>query len=366
MDLKAPLKLIRRTLDPNTLQWHIIHRMFLVGTLSALAGMLLFSYGPQAINGWIGNLKIGYWTMILLGGLLVPLALALGYGLTTSYGIGKELAEINEAHNSLSRGNNQVRLSLPKFREFVETAEQFNQMAERTQKQVESLQRLVDENARLIKNAEAIGSSHERKKIARELHDAISQQLFAISITLSAVKTIVLKDPEKAQGHLIQMESMIHQAQQELRALIMHLRPVSLNGTSFTEGLTQLLEELKAKHRQIEIRWEIEKTPPLSPGVEDHLFRVVQEAISNVLRHSQAKRLELRLMVKNHRLLLFIEDNGIGFNTAHHKKSSYGIATMEERISEIGGRMDIYSVPKEGTRIEIRIPIKNSEAQGLI
>jgi len=364
MDLKTPFKLIKRGIDPTTFQWRIINRFFFATAISGLTGMilLLLSYGPPSSGeAPLKGMKIGYWAVILMGGFLIPLALSIFYGLSLSFGIRKELTNINEAHNALSRGNNQVRLSLPNYSEFVETAAQFNQMAERTQKQVESLQRLVNENAQLVQNAEAIGSSHERKKIARELHDAISQQLFAISITLTAVKTIVLKDPQKVQGHLVQMETMIHQAQQELRALIMHLRPVSLNGTSFTEGLTQLLEELKDKHRQIEILWEIQKTPSLSPGVEDHLFRVVQEAISNVLRHSQAKRLYIRLIVKNKLLLLFIEDNGIGFSTSRQKKSSYGITTMEERISEIGGRMDIYSVPSQGTRIEIRVPIEKSE-----
>lgn len=355
------MKNILKNLKSNSLQWEILRLIFIACFLTGFFSILLFTYGINPLMDFFPSEASGNLFIIIFLCLFLPFLFTVLVGLPITHIIKAQLYKLREAHQSLCKGHNDTRLSMPAYREFGEIVYQFNCMADRTQKQVESLQRLVTENASLIKNAEVIASLGERRKIARELHDAISQQLFAISITMTACKTIVEHNPTEAKKHFEQIEAMVHLAQQELRALIMHLRPVSLNGASFTSGLAQLLEELKEKNNQIQIYWEISETPPLSSGIEDHLFRVIQEAISNVLRHSKASKLEVKLMIKNKLLMLFVEDNGVGFKSTDQKKSSYGIITMEERISEIGGRIDVYSYPSQGTRIEIRVPIEKLE-----
>src|SRR5690606_34089845 len=111
-------------------------------------------------------------------------------------------------------------------------------------------------------------------------HDAVSQQLFAISMTATALSRTMDRDVEKAKHQIALIEEMASVAQSEMRALLLHLRPVHLEGKKLTDGLHDLIRELQAKV-PIEIATDIEEEVILSRGIEDHLFRIVQEALSN-------------------------------------------------------------------------------------
>ena len=132
--------------------------------------------------------------------------------------------------------------------ETSDLARRFNSLADRIAKQAEALQRMAGENKRLMEGAGEAACAAERRKIARELHDAVSQQLFAINTMLAAIPVMMDKDPDEARKYIALTEKMSVSAQQELRALIMHLRPVSLEGSSLRLGITKLLEELEAKN----------------------------------------------------------------------------------------------------------------------
>lgn len=264
-----------------------------------------------------------------------------------------QLLEIRDAGEKVSRGKMDTRANVEGPTEITDIANKFNDLAKRTEKQVESLQRLSSENTGLRENA----GTEERRKLARELHDAVSQQLFAVMTMLSAIPLMMENDPDEAKKYIGLAEDIAGQAQQELRALIMHLRPVSLDGADLVEGIKKLLEEIGVKNKNITVRAELNEISGIPAGIEDNIFRVVQEAVSNMLRHSKASVLSVRLFGRNKVLNLFIEDNGVGFDTAEKKKTSYGLRTMKERIEEIGGRFDIISFPGKGTRIEIRVPI---------
>ncbi|HEU5138395.1 MAG TPA: ATP-binding protein, partial [Bacillales bacterium] len=122
------------------------------------------------------------------------------------------------------------------------------------------------------------------------------------------------------------------------------------------EGLEELLGEFESK-QPLDIQWEIADVPKLAKGIEDHLFRIVQEGMSNVFRHSQATSVTIRLGTAGGQLYLRIIDNGIGFNMEHSKPSSYGLQSIQERANEIGGVADIISFPGKGTQIEVKVPI---------
>ncbi|WP_331445569.1 sensor histidine kinase [Natranaerobius thermophilus] len=202
--------------------------------------------------------------------------------------------------------------------------------------------------------------------MARELHDAVSQQLFAASMSMKAMDKMIYQDPDKARQLFSKTTSMIQNAQQELRALILHLRPVTLEGKSLSEGLEQLLQEIKDKHKNFNISWEITQLPELASGVEDQVFRVIQEAISNMLRHSQAKNFIVNGKYKGNRIYISLEDDGVGFNLSqalNKQSSSYGLKTMKERMVELGGHLNILTYPGSGTRVELRLPITSSEKE---
>ncbi|WP_256864650.1 sensor histidine kinase [Marinilactibacillus piezotolerans] len=195
----------------------------------------------------------------------------------------------------------------------------------------------------------------ERHRIARELHDSVSQQLFAASMMLSAVNQQYdqIEDQLKTQLNLI--EKIINDSQTEMRALLLHLRPVKLDGKTLKQGIEQLLKELCTKINT-DIKFEIENVR-LADGIEDHLFRIVQELLSNVLRHAKADELEVYLKTVRETVLLRVIDDGIGFDMSEKKSGSYGLENIRERINGIGGNVKIISFPEKGTSIEISIPI---------
>ena len=118
----------------------------------------------------------------------------------------------------------------------------------------------------------------------------------------------------------------------------------------------ELLQELQAKV-PIDISWEMDANIQLPKGIEDHLFRIVQEALSNTLRHSKATTMEIKLQHPPDAIRLTVRDNGIGFDMDNQKHASYGLVSMRERVNEVGGSINIVTAPDKGTRIEIRVPL---------
>ncbi len=241
-------------------------------------------------------------------------------------------------------------------------AEQLGRVGKKWEEQVSSLQRLSNNNAELAGKARFTAIIEERQRLARELHDAVSQQLFAISMTATALSRTMDRDFEKAKRHVMLIEEMASVAQSEMRALLLHLRPVHLEGKNLAEGIRELIRELQAKV-PIEIIAEIEQEAVLSRGIEDHLFRIVQEAFSNTLRHSKASKLYITFKNHGEFVLLSIRDNGIGFDVDQKKHTSYGIMTMQERVVELGGSWHLVSAEGKGTRIDIRIPLIDREGE---
>ncbi|MHA6485493.1 sensor histidine kinase [Paenibacillus sp. strain BS8-2] len=198
----------------------------------------------------------------------------------------------------------------------------------------------------------------ERQRLARELHDAVSQQLFAISMTATAVSRTIERDWERAKRQVQLIEEMAAVAQSEMRALLLHLRPVHLEGKSLGQALKALIDELQQKI-PMDITLEVDESITLLPGAEDHLFRIAQEALSNTLRHSKADKMHIRLLRLDNKVHMTIQDSGVGFDLEAKKQTSYGLLTMEERVNELGGSLQMISQPGEGTTIHLWVPVDN-------
>lgn len=226
-----------------------------------------------------------------------------------------------------------------------------NETNELIEAQRKSLQRLTSEKVEANDKVIQERIIAERQRLARELHDSVSQQLFAASMLLSA-----LTEQDEDSTSLKQIEKIVQQAQLEMRALLLHLRPIALHDKTLAEGLRELISELQQKvYFQIDIQIEdIE----LSKAEEDHLFRIAQEALSNTLRHSKAKEVELLLIEREDVAIFRIQDNGIGFNIEEDKSTSYGLKNIAERAVEIGCKYKIVSLPGEGTIVEVKVPLK--------
>ena len=152
---------------------------------------------------------------------------------------------------------------------------------------------------------------------------------------------------------------MIRQSKLEMRALLLHLRPVPLKGKSLQGGIKTLLTELTEKV-PMEVTWHIEDFP-ISKGIEDQLFRILQESVSNTLRHAKADSLEVMLIERDSHIILRVVDDGIGFNVEDVRAGSYGLQNMRERALEVGGTCKIISLPNQGTRLEVKVPQVESE-----
>ena len=242
------------------------------------------------------------------------------------------------------------------------TVVDLNDFYEQTAALSERLEKLSLEVQQLGSKPQFLGTEtkeqviqEERRRIARELHDSVSQQLFAAMMMISALNERADKFDEKEQKQLKMIEHVLSQAQSEMRALLLHLRPISLESKSLKSGIEGLLIELQTKV-QMKIHWDIEDVK-LPEGVEDHLFRIAQELLSNTLHHSHATTLEVYLRQLDSTVLFKIEDNGVGFNSEEILPGSYGINNMKERVQGLGGQVRIVSFPNQGTTIEIKIPL---------
>ncbi|WP_091071203.1 sensor histidine kinase [Paenibacillus sp. NFR01] len=316
---------------------------------------IMYTYGYlQPFDSWSVGLTAAA-TLVLL-----PAALGLGFGFYQSFRVKRRLETLRTTLVAWEKGN--LTPPMPELGgdELGRLGEQLGRLGGRWENQVNTLQRLSTNNAKLAEQARGSAIMEERQRLARELHDAVSQQLFAISMTATAVGRTLEKDFDKAQRQIALIEEMAAVAQSEMRALLLHLRPVYLEGKGLEQGLRELIKELEIKV-PLDIVFEMDPGVQLLKGVENHLFRIVQEAISNTLRHAKAERMEIRLHRRGDTVRLTLRDDGVGFEMDESKQTSYGLSNMQERITEIGGSILFITAPGKGMRIEITVPLVNEQ-----
>lgn len=278
-------------------------------------------------------------------------------GFHSSTGIKQRMDRLSMLIKQLSRGDFSARVEEDPQDEMTGLTEDLNELGEKLQQQKDSLVKLADERAELAKSAHKAATIEERQRLARDLHDAVSQQLFALTMMAQATEKVFDKKPDKARSQLHEITQMALQAQTEMRALLLHLRPVYLSGDSLSEGVHSLIEELKQKC-SLQFFVEIENHLDLSDTSEEHVFRVLQEALSNILRHANASTVHVKMSVVDDKVFVHIGDDGVGFQAEDKQtnKASYGLKTMRERCEEIGGDFSIRSREGEGTHIDMRVP----------
>lgn len=289
----------------------------------------------------------------ILGGLI--------FGIISGLLWRKQLLSISDALYQIEQGRNPSQPIEKQQAEMNTIWERLKKVQNHITEQAKLSQKLANEKA--IDQEKRIQEivSEERNRLARELHDSVSQQLFAASMMMSAINETKPPTDERETKQLKMVEEMIHQSQLEMRALLLHLRPVALKGKSLQEGIQELLVELSQKV-PVSIEMKIEDFH-IDKGVEDHLFRILQESVSNTLRHSKANQLEVLLINRDGFAILRIVDDGIGFDIEETKTGSYGLQNMHERAVEIGGTMRLVSMKNKGTRIEVKVPMMKLEGE---
>ncbi|MBN1430744.1 MAG: HAMP domain-containing protein [Anaerolineae bacterium] len=267
------------------------------------------------------------------------------FGFLTARGLVRRLHRLAEAGTAWSQGDFAVVVHDPSGDELGQLAQRMNVMAEQ-------IQNLLDTRRELA-------VIEERNRLARDLHDSAKQQAFATAAQLSAARALINKDPQAAEGHLAEAEKLAYDLRQELTLLIQELRPPMLAGEGLANSLRAYIADWSHQN-DIQAEARVQGERPLPLDIEQTLFRIAQEALSNVARHSRAASIEVVLSIDDRSVRLMIRDDGKGFDpdTSH---DGFGLRSMQERIESLGGTLSITSTPGKGTRLTICCPLEKSE-----
>ncbi len=216
-------------------------------------------------------------------------------------------------------------------------------------------ERLRALSARLAEVAEA-----ERQRLARELHDQVGQNLTALGINLNIVRTQMPEEaPASVRSRLDDSLSLVEQTTERIRNLMANLRPPVLDDYGLVAALAWYGEQFTGRTGISVIVEGDEPVPRLAARIENALFRIAQEALTNAAKHAQATQVTLRVDVKSATLRLVVADDGIGFDPAHltepHGSRGWGLLTMTERAEAVGGRCWIETGQGQGTQVVVEV-----------
>src|SRR5437867_8503925 len=221
------------------------------------------------------------------------------------------------------------------------------------------------ENARLYEQAQELAAVEERQKLARELHNSVSQAHYGIALGLHTARIQLDRDPRKLPASLDDLLSLAEAALAEMRALIFELRPESLEREGLVAALSRQGAALQARHDML-IQTELCEEPRLSLTVKQELYRIAQEALQNTVKHAHASKVDLVLrQTSNNAVILEACDDGVGFDPLGSFPGHLGLRSMQERVSHLGGRLQIESAPGQGTHILTQVPLGKSPGDDL-
>jgi len=200
----------------------------------------------------------------------------------------------------------------------------------------------------------------ERRRLRRNLHDGLGAQLAGLNVQAGVLRRLIGLDPKAADELVVELRDELRGAIADIRRLVHDLRPPALDDLGLVASLHQLAERYGAEGERLRARVEApENLPHLPAAVEVAVYRIAQEALTNVVRHARAKTCIVRLAVNGEDVALEISDDGVGI--PKERSAGVGLSSMRERASELGGSCVIESVPKGGTRVLVRLPLPKEE-----
>jgi signal transduction histidine kinase len=203
---------------------------------------------------------------------------------------------------------------------------------------------------------EHLATSQERNRVARELHDTLAHTLSGLSVQLETVKAYWDVDQQAARSILDKSLTAAHSGLEETRRALKALRASPLDDLGLAMATSNMVEEAAARSNLTLDLSVTDKMPALSPDVEQCIYRVAQEAVTNVVKHANAKNLTVKLEFIEGKVTLMVSDNGVGFDLEKSEKTSqFGLAGMQERAQLIGGELKIVSKPGGGTTIQLTV-----------
>lgn len=213
------------------------------------------------------------------------------------------------------------------------------------------------DNARLYGRAQTLAAVEERQRLARELHDSVSQALYGIALGARTARTLLDRDPLTATEPVDYVLSLAEAGLAEMRALIFELRPESLEQEGLVAAIDKQVASTRARYG-VAVEASLCPEPELALPVKEALYRVAQEALHNVVKHARATRVDLALALDDGRITLDLRDDGVGFDPTGEFPGHLGLRSMRERVARVGGSFLVESAPGAGTRLRAEIPVR--------
>ncbi|MBW5446913.1 sensor histidine kinase [Cohnella sp. CFH 77786] len=323
--------------------------MAIYSGVSTLVMMMLVYFGWVAVTRHAPSMEAWLsWTVLFL---LVQMAVAYMFGHRNQ----RRLDQLQLAFKQAAAGNWNARLPELGLDAYAGVYRDFNGMLSLLEDRLMLLQRLGERDITEEAASKEAAVLEERKRLARDLHDTVSQQLFALHMSASSLPKLLQKDEEQARKLMDQLIAMSSSAQRQMRGLIAQLRPMELQGRTLAEALERWFPDY-CRHNGLQGTLDIQLKSPLSEAKEHQLFLAIQEAMANVVKHAEAQSVRLLLGETEHQVSLHIEDDGLGFKPDQVREGAYGLSTMRERALRLGGEAEIVTKQGAGTRVRIWIP----------
>ena len=302
----------------------------------------------QILGLSLGGASLGQLMGEVFRGVLISLVIAapIGglFGLLTTRGLVRRIRDLVRATTRFADGNYTQRVYVTSTDELGQLEQQFNRMAEQLVESSAQRQALAEQNARM----------QERARISRELHDAISQDLFSLRMLGGGFQTAIASG-SNLQPYIETLEQATTSMIREMHALLLELRPAQLEHL----GLRAALEELATAYSTrlgITVTTGIDLVS-LDAKTEHALLRIAQEALTNAARHAGATTITLSLQTRQQTIEFIITDDGKGFEPVENEvQYGLGLRLMQERVQELQGTFLLQTAPGQGTRIHIHLP----------
>jgi signal transduction histidine kinase len=212
-------------------------------------------------------------------------------------------------------------------------------------------------NAALDERSRELSTLSERNRLALELHDVVSQKLFGLVLGAESAVALLDRDAAAARAQVLRLQGLAREALEELRSLILELRPPDLARDGLLGTLRKHVEVVTALHDPEVVLEDAGSEPAPDPRRDREVLRIAQEALHNALRHAAARRIEIRVGERDGALAVEVADDGAGFDPADPalRARRLGLTSMEERAQRLGGRLEIRSTPGAGTVVRLEV-----------
>lgn len=289
---------------------------------------------------------------LTIGGGAVLLAGVSGYLVAQYVQRRIDLLHVGMIH--MQKGNYSFHLESQRADPFDQVFDAFNQTMTLLEEKMKEVQKLGMQDALQQEVAEK-AVAEERRRLARDLHDTVSQHLFAMHMHASSLSMMFKKKPAEAEKIVNQLVEISSRSQKHIRALIAQLRPHELQGKSLQEALDIWFPDY-CNHNRLQGTLDIGVEHKIPDAIEQQMFLIIQEAVANVVKHASATTVKIGLYEEEKQYLVHITDDGIGFDHHEVNQHSYGLSSMQERTRKMGGDLELTSHAGSGTMIRLRIP----------